>query len=198
MAIDKEKIEEHIKGLLIALGEDPEREGLVETPTRVAKMYEEIFEGIQHTNDEIATMFTKTFEDDSDMFTSSNDMVILRDIEFFSYCEHHLALMYNMKATVAYIPHGKVLGLSKIVRIVDMVGKRLQLQERIGSDIAEIMQKATDSEDVAVIIEAQHACITTRGIKNTRSVTTTTTVRGIFETDNNLMDRLIALKCMHA
>jgi len=198
MAIDKEKIEEHIKGLLIALGEDPEREGLVETPTRVAKMYEEIFEGIQHTNDEIATMFTKTFEDDPDMFTSSNDMVILRDIEFFSYCEHHLALMYNMKATVAYIPHGKVLGLSKIVRIVDMVGKRLQLQERIGSDIAEIMQKATDSEDVAVIIEAQHACITTRGIKNTRSVTTTTTVRGIFETDNNLMDRLIALKCMHA
>lgn len=198
MAIDKEKIEEHIKGLLIALGEDPEREGLVETPTRVAKMYEEIFEGIQHTNDEIATMFTKTFEDDPDMFTSSNDMVILRDIEFFSYCEHHLALMYNMKATVAYIPHGKVLGLSKIVRIVDMVGKRLQLQERIGSDIAEIMQKATDSEDVAVIIEAQHACITTRGIKNTRSVTTTTTVRGIFETDNNLTDRLIALKCMHA
>lgn len=198
MAIDKEKIEEHIKGLLIALGEDPEREGLAETPTRVAKMYEEIFEGIQHTNDEIATMFTKTFEDDPDMFTSSNDMVILRDIEFFSYCEHHLALMYNMKATVAYIPHGKVLGLSKIVRIVDMVGKRLQLQERIGSDIAEIMQKATDSEDVAVIIEAQHACITTRGIKNTRSVTTTTTVRGIFETDNNLMDRLIALKCMHA
>ncbi len=193
MAIDKDKIEEHIRGLLVALGEDPEREGLVDTPIRVAKMYEELFEGIQYTNDEIATMFTKTFEDDLDMPSSSNDMVMLRDIEFFSHCEHHLALMYNMKATVAYIPRGKVLGLSKIVRIVDMVGKRLQLQERIGSDIAEIMQKTTDSEDIAVIIEAQHACITTRGIKNTHSVTTTTTVRGIFKTDGNLMTRLIGL-----
>ncbi|MBI9094206.1 MAG: GTP cyclohydrolase I FolE [Sphaerochaeta sp.] len=193
MAIDKDKIEEHIRGLLVALGEDPGREGLVDTPTRVAKMYGELFEGIRYTNDEIATMFTKTFEDDPDMFSSSNDMVMLRDIEFFSHCEHHLALIYNMKATVAYIPRGKVLGLSKIVRIVDMVGKRLQLQERIGSDIAEIMQKTTDSEDVAVIIEAQHACITTRGIKNIHSVTTTTTVRGIFETNSNMLDRLIVL-----
>jgi len=197
MAIDREKIEEHIRGLLVALGEDPRREGLVDTPKRVAKMYEELFEGIQYTNDEIATMFTKTFADDPDMFSSSSDLVILRDIEFFSHCEHHIALMYNMKATVAYIPRGKVLGLSKIVRIVDMVGKRLQLQERIGSDIAEIMQKATDSEDVGVIIEAQHACITTRGIKNTHSVTTTTTLRGIFETDGNLMTRLITLNSRH-
>jgi len=197
MAIDREKIEEHIRGLLVALGEDPGREGLVDTPKRVAKMYEELFEGIQYTNDEIATMFTKTFADDPDMFSSSSDLVILRDIEFFSHCEHHLALMYNMKATVAYIPRGKVLGLSKIVRIVDMVGKRLQLQERIGSDIAEIMQKATDSEDVGVIIEAQHACITTRGIKKIRRASCTTTLRGIFETDGNLMTRLITLNSRH-
>jgi GTP cyclohydrolase I len=104
-----------------------------------------------------------------------------------------MALMYNMKATIAYIPNKKVLGLSKIARILDMVGKRLQLQERIGSDIAQIMQQATGSEDVAVIIEGQHACLTTRGIKNTNSVTVTTTLRGKFNTDQNFMNMLMIM-----
>ncbi|EGD49006.1 GTP cyclohydrolase I [Ruminiclostridium papyrosolvens DSM 2782] len=193
MSIDRKKVEEHIRGLLIAIGEDPDREGLKETPSRVARMYEEIFEGISYTNDDIADMYNKTFEDDLVIPKDNKEMVLVKDIDIFSYCEHHMALMYNMKVAVAYVPNGKILGLSKIARIADMVGKRLQLQERIGSDIAEIMQKITDSEDVAIIIEGQHACMTARGIKNTGSRTTTTTFRGKFNTDSNLTKRLMIL-----
>lgn len=193
MAIDTAKIEEHIRGILQALGENPDREGLKSTPKRVANMYEELFEGIQYSNDEIAKMFDKTFEEDLYIAEGNNEIVMMRDIELFSFCEHHMALMYNMKASVAYIPNGKILGLSKIARIVDMVSKRLQLQERIGSDIAEVIQKVTGSEDVAVIIEGQHACITTRGIKNTKSVTATTTLRGKFHTDQNFLGKLMLL-----
>ncbi|WHH60232.1 GTP cyclohydrolase I FolE [Petroclostridium sp. X23] len=193
MPIDRNKIEEHIRGILIAIGENPQREGLKDTPARVARMYEEIFEGVQYTNDEIAEMFNKTFEEDLFIPKENKEMVIMKDIEIFSYCEHHLALMYNMKAAIAYIPNGKILGLSKLVRIADMVGKRLQLQERIGSDIAEVMQKVSGSEDVAVIIEGQHACMTTRGIKNTSAVTMTTTLRGRFNTDDALVNKLMML-----
>lgn len=187
MAIDKEAIKFHIKGILKALGDNPEREGLKDTPLRVANMYEEIFEGMNYTNDEIAEMFDKSFEVKSE----HNDMVIVRDINAFSYCEHHMALMYDMKISVAYIPCGKVLGLSKIARIANMVTKRLQLQERIGNDIAEIMQKVTGSEDVAVMIEANHSCMTARGIKNATAKTYTTTLRGRFENDISLQNRLI-------
>lgn len=185
--IDKEAIKFHIEGILKALGDNPEREGLKDTPQRVANMYEEVFEGMNYSNDEIAGMFDKSFKVDS----AHNDMVIVRDINAFSYCEHHLALMYDMKITVAYIPCGKVLGLSKIARIADMVTKRLQLQERIGNDIAEIMQKVTGSEDVAVMIEANHSCMTARGIKNPSARTYTTTLRGRFESDISLQNRLI-------
>jgi GTP cyclohydrolase I len=191
--IDRAKIEEHIRGILVAIGENPNREGLVDTPARVAKMYEEIFEGIGYTNDEIAEMFNKTFEEDFAIPEDNKEMVIMKDIEIFSYCEHHLALMYNMKATIAYIPNKKIIGLSKIARIADMVSKRLQLQERIGSDIAEIMQKVTGSEDVAVVIEGQHACMTVRGIKNTKAVTETTTLRGKFETDDSITSKLFMM-----
>lgn len=190
MAIDTNAIKEHIKGILVALGDDPEREGLVDTPTRVAKMYEEVFEGMNYTNDEIAKMFDKTFESDMDFETDSRDMVIVKDIDIFSYCEHHLALMYDMKVTVAYIPNGKVIGLSKIARICDMVSKRLQLQERIGTDIAYIMEKITDSKDVAVLIEGCHSCMSARGIKKTAAKTYTTTLRGRFKDDLSLQMRL--------
>ncbi|GAB6159941.1 GTP cyclohydrolase I FolE [Howardella ureilytica] len=188
--IDTAAIEEHIKGILIALGDDPEREGLKDTPSRVAKMYEEVFEGMLYTNEEIAEMFGVTFEENLNSGKSSGDMVVVRDIEVFSYCEHHLALMYDMKITVAYVPNGKVIGLSKIARIAEMVAKRLQLQERIGTDIADIMQMVTDSEDVAVLIDAKHSCMTARGIKNTVASTYTTTLRGRFETDAVLWMRL--------
>ena len=176
--INKLKIEGHVRGILEALGENPDREGLIDTPKRVAKMYEEVFEGINYTNDEIAEMFNKTFEDDLSM---SEDMVIVRDIDAFSYCEHHIALMYDMKVTVAYIPKDKVIGLSKIARIVDMVTKRLQLQERIGTDIAYIMKKITGSEDVAVLISANHSCMTARGIKKVNSKTYSQSLHGKFK-----------------
>lgn len=188
--IDTAAIEEHIRGILVALGDNPEREGLKDTPTRVAKMYEEVFEGMLYTNEQIAEMFGVTFDEDLNNGQSAGDMVVVRDIEVFSYCEHHLALMYDMKITVAYIPNGKAIGLSKIARIAEMVAKRLQLQERIGKDIADIMQMVTGSEDVAVLIDAKHSCMTARGIKNTVASTYTTTLRGRFKTDQILWMRL--------
>lgn len=192
MAIDTEAIKEHIRGILIALGDNPDREGLKDTPDRVARMYEEVFEGMNYSNHEIAQMFHKTFEDKMDFTDASQDMVMVKDIEIFSYCEHHLALMYDMKVTVAYIPRGKVIGLSKIARIADMVGKRLQLQERIGSDIAEILQEILESEDVAVVIEGTHSCMTARGIKKGAASTRTYTLRGAFKGDKFLQMRLEA------
>lgn len=190
MAIDTKAIEEHIKGILKALGDNPDREGLKDTPKRVAKMYEEVFEGMNYTNQEIADMFSKTFEETMNFEKHANDMVVVRDIEVFSYCEHHMALMYDMKITVAYLPKKKVIGLSKIARIADMAAKRLQLQERLGADIAEIITIVTDSEDVAVLIEASHSCMTARGIKNNSAKTYSTTLRGRFETDPMLYARL--------
>lgn len=190
MAIDVKAIEEHVRGLLVALGDDPDREGLKETPERVARMYQEVFEGMNYTNHEIAQMFDKTFEDDLTFSKENSDFVIVRDISVFSYCEHHMALMYDMKVTVAYVPKGKVIGLSKIARIADMAAKRLQLQERIGTDIAEIMQEVTGSEDVAVLIEGCHSCMTARGIKKTDAKTYTSTLRGRFQNDVMLQMRL--------
>ncbi|MBU3144023.1 GTP cyclohydrolase I [Clostridium sp. CF012] len=193
MAIDTKAIEEHIRGILIALGDNPSRQGLKDTPARVAKMYEEVFAGMSYSNDEIAEMFNTTFEDDLIVKEDSRDIVIMKDIQIFSYCEHHLALMYNMSVSVAYVPTKKIIGLSKIARIADMVGRRLQLQERIGTDIAEIMQKVTNSPDVAVIIEGEHGCMTTRGIKKPGTKTMSTTFRGKFTTDVILNNKLMML-----
>lgn len=192
MAIDKKKIEEHIKGILIALGDNPDREGLRETPKRVAEMYAEVFEGMNYTNDELVTMFQKTFQEEQ-VAENGKDMVLMKDIEIMSHCEHHLALMYNMKVSIAYIPNKKVIGLSKIARIADMVGRRLQLQERIGTDILEVMKKITESEDVAVLIEGEHGCMTFRGIKKMNAKTVTTTLSGKFETDPVLYQKFITL-----
>lgn len=188
--IDTDAIREHIRGILIALGDDPEREGLKETPDRVARMYEEVFEGMNYTNDEIAEMFDKTFEDELEFSEQSQDLVIVRDIDVFSYCEHHIALMYDMRVTVAYIPSGKVIGLSKIARIADMAAKRLQLQERIGSDIADIIEKVTGSDDVAVLISARHSCMTARGIRKSDAKTYTETLRGRFREEPLLQMRV--------
>lgn len=184
--IDTEAVAYHIRGLLEALGDDPDREGLKETPQRVARMYEEVFEGMKYTNEEIAQMFDKTFSEDEEGGTDRyGDMVVVKDIDIFSYCEHHLALMYDMKVTVAYVPNGKVIGLSKIARIADMVAKRLQLQERIGTDIADIITQVTGSEDVAVYIEGCHSCMTARGIRKTNTKTYTQTLRGRFQNESN-------------
>lgn len=185
--IDTKAVEEHIRGLLIALGDDPDREGLKDTPARVARMYEEVFEGMNYSNAQIAEMFSKSFEQSG----GKEDFVLVKDIEAFSYCEHHMALMYDMKISVAYIPKGRVLGLSKIARIADMACRRLQLQERIGSDIAEIMELASGSGDVAVFIEANHSCMTARGIKKPSAKTSTVTLRGKFQEDPVLQNRLM-------
>jgi GTP cyclohydrolase I len=190
MAIDKQAIKEHVRGILIALGDDPDREGLLETPERVARMYEEVFEGMNYTNEEIARMYDKSFKDDLSTDGSRDDIVLVRDIDIFSHCEHHLALMYDMKASVAYIPHDKILGLSKIARIADMASKRLQLQERIGTDIAEIISIASESPDVAVIIKGCHSCVSARGIKKENATTVTTTFTGRFQTDPALQNKL--------
>lgn len=178
--MDTKAIEEHIRGILIALGDDPDREGLVDTPKRVAKMYEEVFAGMAYTNHEIGQMFGKVFEDEH---SDRQHVVVMKDIDLFSYCEHHMALMYDMKATVAYIPCGKIIGLSKIARICDMVGRRLQLQERIGCDIADIMTEVTGSPDVAVILEGCHSCVSARGIAKTGTKTVTMERRGQFLKD---------------
>ena len=184
MMIDTKAIEEHIRGILVALGDDPEREGLKDTPKRVAKMYEEVFLGMNYSNHEIAQMFDKTFEDGIEELDTSK-VVVMKDIDLFSYCEHHMALMYDMKVTVAYIPKDRVIGISKIARIADMVSKRLQLQERIGTDIADIVQMVTGAEDIAVFIEGCHSCMTARGIKKVNAKTYTQTLKGRFNNESN-------------
>lgn len=181
-------IESSVRDIIRALGANPDSEGLRETPKRVAGMYDEVFEGMRYTNDEIAEMFDKCFEE-----PHAKDLVLMKNIDAFSYCEHHLALMYNMKISVAYIPDGKVIGLSKIARIVDMVTRRLQLQERIATDIAEIMEKILDTHDIMVVIEGEHSCMTARGIKKPGTVTDSAVVRGLFKESPSLRAEVYSL-----
>lgn len=186
--MNNKKIEKAVKLLLEAVCDDPNREGLLETPKRVAKFFNETLEGMQYTNDELIKMFDKQFE-----MPTSNNMVVVSDIPIFSFCEHHLALMFNMRAHIAYIPKDKVLGLSKVARIVDMVAKRLQLQERICEDTAYIMKQILKTDNVAVVIEGEHGCVAARGIKKVGSVTHTEVLDGQFKTDNMLINRFYSL-----
>ncbi|WP_251421453.1 GTP cyclohydrolase I [Veillonella agrestimuris] len=185
--MDTEKIEGLVYELLKAIGENPDREGLLETPKRVAQMMVEMYEGIQYSNADIADMFGKTFTVDT------NQMVVVKDISCFSYCEHHMALMYDMNISVGYIPKGKVIGLSKIPRIAEMCCKRLQLQEKIGEDISEVISLATGSEDVIVHITSSHSCMSARGIKSTDSKTTTLATKGAFG-DDAMIQRFMLMK----
>lgn len=186
--IDKNKIEELTKEFLIALGDDPDREGLKKTPSRVARMCDELFEGMTHSNHEIAEMFNTCFED-----VKTGDLVVESNIPIHSFCEHHLMLMYDMSVAIGYIPNGKVIGLSKLARISDMVGKRLQLQERIGSDIADILHEILNTNDIIVVIQGKHGCMTARGIKSREAVTKTATLRGRFESDSDLRSEFYSL-----
>lgn len=183
-----EIIEKCIRNIITVLGDDPDREGLKDTPNRVMRMYKEIYEGMNYDNKEIAEKFNKCFED-----VQTGDLVTVGDIPIFSMCEHHLALMYNMRVSVGYIPNGKVIGLSKVARIADMVSKRLQLQERIGADIAEILQMVLDTEDVIVVIEGEHSCMTARGIRKPGTLTRTASIRGRFKTDAQLRQEFYSL-----
>lgn len=168
--LDMPKVEEAVKNLLLALGEDPEREGLKETPRRVAKYWAELLEGEDYTNQEIGEMFRKDF-------TVSYESVVIKECsDIFSHCAHHMALMFNGKIYVAYMPEAvdpsdsskgyKVIGLSKIPRIVDMCSKRLQLQEQLNADIAECIQIATGSKQIYVRSIMDHGCVSARGIKS--------------------------------
>lgn len=177
---EQEIIQSAICCIIQCLGGDISSEGLKETPMRVTKMFDEVFEGMRYTNDEIAEMFGKCFKADND------DLVVIDKIPIFSYCEHHMALMYNMEVTVAYLPNDKIIGLSKVARIADMVGKRLQLQERIGEDISYIMQKILETEDVMVVVRGEHSCMTARGIRSRGSITKTATLKGRFRTNSDL------------
>lgn len=172
-------IEKCIYNILLALGENPDRPGLIETPKRVRKAYQEIFGSVHKSNEEIAEENSKLF------YIKSNDLVTELHIPCYSMCEHHLLPM-KLDISIGYIPKGKVLGLSKMARIADAVCRRPQLQERIGHDIADIMMKATGSEDVIVVIEGEHLCMTMRGIKKPGTTTRTAAMRGRFDSDHAL------------
>lgn len=178
MAIQEKDAIEAVRKLLAAFNISKDNHSDIEnTPKRVVEFLKEVWEGEHYTNEQIALMYNKTFPVQS-KFTP-DDMVIVAGIPVFSMCEHHLALMYNMTVDVGYIPKDRVIGLSKISRIADMVCKRLQLQERITSDILEIMQKLV-GEDVIVRVSGEHSCVTARGIKKPGSKTVTMAAGGVF------------------
>lgn len=179
-------IEKSIYNILLALGEDPDRPGLIETPKRVRKAYQEIFSSIDKPNEKIAEENSKSFD------IESNDLVTELHIPCYSMCEHHLLPM-KLDISIGYIPNGKVLGLSKMARIAESVCRRPQLQERIGNQIADIMKEATGSEDIIVVISGEHYCMTMRGIKKPGSFTVTSAVRGQFDSDNNLRSEFLSI-----
>ncbi|RJQ32695.1 MAG: GTP cyclohydrolase I FolE [Actinobacteria bacterium] len=172
--MDREKIEQGVKLILKGLGEDLQREGLVDTPRRVAKMYEEIFKGYTEPVEKVISV----------QFSENHDeMVLVKDIPFYSVCEHHL-LPFIGKAHVAYIPgkQGKITGISKLARVVDIVARRLQVQERLTTKIADVLTKTLKPRGVIVIIEAEHLCMSMRGVGKPGHKTVTSAVRGIFRT----------------
>ena len=172
---DDAKVEQGIRLILEGIGEDADRGGLRETPSRVARMYREIFAGIARDASELVTVVEGADHD---------EMIMVRDIPLFSMCEHHL-IPFSGRAHVAYIPNRdqEITGLSKIARVVDLLAKRPQVQERLTTEIAEALDRALSPRGVFVVIEAEHLCMTMRGIKKPGSVTVTSAVRGLFRTD---------------
>ena len=180
---DREKIKKGVELILEGIGEDKTREGLLETPDRIARMYEEIFAGLEQDTDEI---LAKTFSVDN------NEMVIEKDIVFYSTCEHHFMPFYG-KAHVAYIPNGKVVGLSKLARTVEVYAKRPQIQEQLTGQVADALMEHLNPKGVIVMMEAEHMCMTMRGIKKSGSKTVTFAMRGAFEEDERLVNRFITM-----
>ncbi|MDO4806021.1 MAG: GTP cyclohydrolase I FolE [Coriobacteriales bacterium] len=185
--IDQVALEKAARIIIEAIGDDPRREGLVETPKRFAGMMAELLDGMNYTNHQVAQMFGKCFSSDSD------GMVVERDVPVFSFCEHHLALMYDMRVSVCYIPNGKVIGLSKIARIAETCAKRLQLQERITQDIWDVLGEVLGTEDVIVLVKGKHSCMTARGIKKPEAHTITNVYGGCFKEDSALRVEAMAL-----
>lgn len=174
--VEQNKIREAVKLFLEGIGEDPEREGLVETPDRIARMCNEIFAGMEEN---VSEHLSKTF------VIKNNEMVVEKDIVFYSICEHHLLPFYG-KAHIAYIPDGKVAGLSKLARTVEVYARRPQIQEQMTGQIAEAIMEYLKPQGVMVMVEAEHMCMTMRGVRKPGSRTTTISSRGCFEDDARL------------
>jgi len=181
--VDHDRLRNAVRELLVAIGENPDREGLLETPDRVARMYAEIFSGL-HTDP--AIFLQKTFTEKHD------EMVLVKDIEFSSCCEHHL-LPFLGKAHVGYLPDGKVVGLSKLARVVDAVAKRPQVQERMTEQLADLIMTELQPRGVGVIVEASHTCMTIRGVRKPGAMTITSAVRGLFRTNPPTRAELMSL-----
>ncbi len=181
--VDEKKVEEAVKLLLEGIGEDISREGIAETPQRIARMYTEIFSGME---EDAAKHLQKTF------LVDTGEMVVEKDIVFYSTCEHHLMPFFG-KAHVAYIPDGKVVGLSKLARCVEVYAKRLQLQEQLTSQIADALMEHLLPKGAMVVIEAEHMCMTMRGVKKPGSKTVTMAVRGNFAEDEKLQNRFFQM-----
>ena len=184
--VNQEKIKEAVKLLLEGIGEDVNREGLVETPDRMARMYAEIFSGME---EDASAHLSKVFSVDN------NEMVLEKDIVFYSMCEHHMLPFYG-KVHVAYVPDGKVVGLSKLARTVEVYAKRLQIQEQMTGQIADAIMEYLSPQGVMVVVEAEHMCMTMRGVKKPGSRTVSIATRGVFEEKPELQDRFFQmLKC---
>ena len=181
--VDKQKVEQAIRLLLEGIGEDITREGLIDTPDRIARMCEEIYGGLDQEADH---HLLKQFP------VENNEIVLEKDITFYSMCEHHLMPFYG-KAHVAYIPDGKVVGLSKLARTVEVYARRLQIQERMTAQIADDIMKYLVPQGVMVMLEAEHMCMTMRGIKKPGSQTVTMVTRGVFAENKELQDRFLQL-----
>ncbi len=182
-AIDQDRIRAAVREILLAVGEDPDREGLRETPDRVARMYTEMFSGLYR---EPREFLRKTFTQKYD------EMVLVKSIRFASMCEHHL-LPFTGKAHVAYLPNGKIVGLSKLARVVEVVSRRPQVQERMTEEVADLLMHELDARGVAVILEASHTCMTIRGVRKDSSICTTSAMRGIFKSNHSTRAELMSL-----
>jgi len=181
--MDLQRIENAVREILLAVGEDPDREGLVRTPERVARMYAELFEGLEKDPAmHLETTFTEKYD----------ELVVLRDIPFNSTCEHHL-MPFEGKAHIAYLPDGRVVGISKLARVVDGFAHRPQVQERLSSQIADLLMDSLKAKGVAVVLEATHACMTCRGIKKSGSVMITSSVRGRCKADARTRSEVMSL-----
>ena len=181
--VDKVKIEQAVRLLLEGIGEDITREGLIDTPDRIARMCEEIYGGLGHEADQ---HLLKQFP------VENNEIVLEKDITFYSMCEHHLMPFYG-KAHLAYIPNGKVTGLSKLARTVEVYARRPQIQERLTVQIADALERALNPKGIMVMLEAEHTCMTMRGIKKPGSKTITTVTRGAFKEDKELQKMFLSM-----
>ncbi len=183
--MDKERIEQAVREILIAVGENPDREGLVDTPARVGRMYEEIFAGLEEDPGRYLEVY---FQEEK-----YEEMVLIKDIPFYSVCEHHLVPFFG-KAHVAYLPRdGRLTGLSKLARVVDSMAKRPQLQERLTASVADLIMEKLDPYGCMVVVEAEHMCMTMRGIKKPGSKTITSAVRGTLQSDPRSRAEVLAM-----